>query len=195
MPVRDAQGPQGQRAAPAAGRATSPAARRFSTTSRRASASTAPAQFTRDAKALGITIHGTFIMGLPGETRGDDRGDDPLRAATSIPTRCRCRWPRRTRARRSTRRPRERGWLQDDDGLRGRRRRADERARLSAPGAHRRSSPRSISSIAASTSAPGRSSPSAARWCATARSCGAGSARASSSSASSPAVAAGSRPQ
>jgi radical SAM superfamily enzyme YgiQ (UPF0313 family) len=25
--------------------------------------------FTRDAKALGITIHGTFIMGLPGETR------------------------------------------------------------------------------------------------------------------------------
>jgi radical SAM superfamily enzyme YgiQ (UPF0313 family) len=26
-------------------------------------------QFTRDAKALGITIHGTFIMGLPGETR------------------------------------------------------------------------------------------------------------------------------
>jgi hopanoid biosynthesis associated radical SAM protein HpnJ len=26
-------------------------------------------QFTRDAKALGIKIHGTFIMGLPGETR------------------------------------------------------------------------------------------------------------------------------
>ncbi len=26
-------------------------------------------QFTREAKALGITIHGTFIMGLPGETR------------------------------------------------------------------------------------------------------------------------------
>jgi len=25
-------------------------------------------QFTRDAKALGITIHGTFILGLPGET-------------------------------------------------------------------------------------------------------------------------------
>ena len=27
-------------------------------------------RFTRDAKALGITIHGTFILGLPGETRG-----------------------------------------------------------------------------------------------------------------------------
>jgi len=26
-------------------------------------------RFTRDAKALGIKIHGTFIMGLPGETR------------------------------------------------------------------------------------------------------------------------------
>ncbi|HEY7727124.1 MAG TPA: radical SAM protein, partial [Candidatus Eisenbacteria bacterium] len=26
-------------------------------------------QFTRDAKALGIAIHGTFILGLPGETR------------------------------------------------------------------------------------------------------------------------------
>src|SRR5207249_751229 len=26
-------------------------------------------EFTRQAKALGITIHGTFIMGLPGETR------------------------------------------------------------------------------------------------------------------------------
>ena len=25
-------------------------------------------QFTRDAKSLGITIHGTFILGLPGET-------------------------------------------------------------------------------------------------------------------------------
>jgi len=26
-------------------------------------------RFTRDAKSLGITIHGTFILGLPGETR------------------------------------------------------------------------------------------------------------------------------
>jgi radical SAM superfamily enzyme YgiQ (UPF0313 family) len=26
-------------------------------------------RFTKDAKALGITIHGTFILGLPGETR------------------------------------------------------------------------------------------------------------------------------
>src|SRR5258706_15905429 len=26
-------------------------------------------RFTRDAKALGLKIHGTFILGLPGETR------------------------------------------------------------------------------------------------------------------------------
>ncbi len=32
-------------------------------------------RFTREAKALGITIHGTFILGLPGETRETIRGD------------------------------------------------------------------------------------------------------------------------
>ena len=26
-------------------------------------------EFTRNARALGITVHGTFILGLPGETR------------------------------------------------------------------------------------------------------------------------------
>ena len=26
-------------------------------------------EFTRNAKALGVKIHGTFIMGLPGESR------------------------------------------------------------------------------------------------------------------------------
>ena len=37
-------------------------------------------EFTRHAKALGIKIHGTFIIGLPGETRETIRGDDRLRA-------------------------------------------------------------------------------------------------------------------
>ena len=36
-------------------------------------------RFTRDCHELGIKIHGTFILGLPGETQRDDRGDDPLR--------------------------------------------------------------------------------------------------------------------
>ena len=35
-------------------------------------------RFTKDCHELGITIHGTFILGLPGETEGDDRGNDPL---------------------------------------------------------------------------------------------------------------------
>ena len=35
-------------------------------------------RFTKDCHELGITIHGTFILGLPGESQGDDRGDDPL---------------------------------------------------------------------------------------------------------------------
>ena len=39
-------------------------------------------QFTRDAKSLGITIHGTFIMGLPGETR--ETIDETIRFAQSI---------------------------------------------------------------------------------------------------------------
>ncbi len=36
-------------------------------------------RFTRDCHELGVKIHGTFILGLPGETQADDRGDDPLR--------------------------------------------------------------------------------------------------------------------
>ncbi len=39
-------------------------------------------RFTRDAKALGITIHGTFILGLPGETR--DTIEETIRFARDI---------------------------------------------------------------------------------------------------------------
>jgi radical SAM superfamily enzyme YgiQ (UPF0313 family) len=39
-----------------------------STTSRKVRASTAP-EFMRDCHRLGILVHGTFILGLPGETR------------------------------------------------------------------------------------------------------------------------------
>src|SRR5271169_2386433 len=39
-------------------------------------------RFTRDCHALGITIHGTFIMGLPGETRATI--EETIRFATEI---------------------------------------------------------------------------------------------------------------
>ncbi|HSE93531.1 MAG TPA: hopanoid biosynthesis associated radical SAM protein HpnJ [Methylomirabilota bacterium] len=39
-------------------------------------------RFTRDAKTLGIKIHGTFIMGLPGETR--ETIEDTIRFAQAI---------------------------------------------------------------------------------------------------------------
>jgi radical SAM superfamily enzyme YgiQ (UPF0313 family) len=47
---------------------TSPGTSRFSSTSRKASGSTGPASSPKTAGDLGITIHGTFIVGLPGET-------------------------------------------------------------------------------------------------------------------------------
>ena len=36
-------------------------------------------RFTKDCHELGITIHGTFILGPAGREQGDDRGDDPVR--------------------------------------------------------------------------------------------------------------------
>src|SRR5262244_1797644 len=73
-------------------------------------------EFTRNAKALGIKIHGTFIMGLPGETRETieetirfalDIDPDTLQVSLAAP------YPGTALYREA----RERGWLQDDDGL------------------------------------------------------------------------------
>ena len=36
-------------------------------------------RFAADCRELGITVHGTFILGLPGRDQRDDRGDDPVR--------------------------------------------------------------------------------------------------------------------
>ena len=41
-------------------------------------------RFTRDCHELGILIHGTFILGLPGETQGDDRRVDAVRARDGL---------------------------------------------------------------------------------------------------------------
>src|SRR5262244_72981 len=72
--------------------------------------------FTRNAKSLGIKIHGTFIMGLPGETRETieatirfalEIDPDTLQVSLAAP------YPGTALYREA----RERGWLQDDDGL------------------------------------------------------------------------------
>jgi len=71
-------------------------------------------EFTRNARALGIKIHGTFIMGLPGETRETieetvrfalDIDPDTIQVSLAAP------YPGTALHREA----RERGWLQDND--------------------------------------------------------------------------------
>jgi radical SAM superfamily enzyme YgiQ (UPF0313 family) len=58
-------------------------------------------QFTKDAHSLGLTIHGTFILGLPGETL--ETIEETIRYAIELnPTPSRCRWPRPIPARSCT---------------------------------------------------------------------------------------------
>jgi len=53
-------------------------------------------RFTRDCRELGITIHGTFILGLPGETR--ETIEQTIRFAKEInPHTIQSRWPLRIR--------------------------------------------------------------------------------------------------
>ena len=59
-------------------------------------------KFTKDCHELGITIHGTFIMGLPGETKDTIAGDDQVRDARSIRIPFRFRSPRLIPARSCT---------------------------------------------------------------------------------------------
>jgi len=71
-------------------------------------------EFTRHAKALGIKIHGTFVMGLPGETRETieatiryalDLDPDTIQVSLAAP------YPGTALHAQA----REQGWLQDDD--------------------------------------------------------------------------------
>jgi hopanoid biosynthesis associated radical SAM protein HpnJ len=88
-------------------------------------------EFTRNAKTLGIKIHGTFIMGLPGETR--ETIDETIRFARDIdPDSLQVSLAAAVPGYRAL--PRGAGaGLARDDRARRRRRDADERARLSAP--------------------------------------------------------------
>jgi hopanoid biosynthesis associated radical SAM protein HpnJ len=73
-------------------------------------------EFTRNAKSLGIKIHGTFIMGLPGETR--ETIEETIRFALDIdPSTLQVSLAAPYPGTALYREARERGWLQDDDGL------------------------------------------------------------------------------
>ena len=82
MPRETLEGPARQRPAAAARRLRDPATSRSCTTSRRACGSRSPRRFTKDCHELGITIHGTFILGLPGETQ--ETIEETIRFATEI---------------------------------------------------------------------------------------------------------------
>ena len=95
-------------------------------------------RFTKDCHELGITIHGTFILGLPGETPRDDRGDHPLRHGDQpahdpgVARRALSRAPSSTARRSSTA-----GSTQTHAELVDDERRADGAAALSASDPHR----------------------------------------------------------
>jgi hopanoid biosynthesis associated radical SAM protein HpnJ len=71
-------------------------------------------QFTREAKALGIKVHGTFIMGLPGETR--ESIEETIRFAQEIdPDTVQASLAAPYPGTELHRQAREQGWLVDDD--------------------------------------------------------------------------------
>ena len=51
-------------------------------------------RFTKDCQELGITIHGTFILGLPGESRETIEETIQFAADINPCIRSRFRWPR-----------------------------------------------------------------------------------------------------
>ena len=117
-------------------------------------------RFTRDAKSLGIAIHGTFILGLPGETRetiaetirfAREIDPDTIQVSLAAP------YPGTALYEEAQRN----GWLESDELVDGAGR-AGERASATRTSRAPRSSARWTSSTAASTSARARCSRSAA---------------------------------
>ena len=92
-------------------------------------------QFTKDCKKLGLSIHGAFIMGLPGETRETIRETIEF-AKGWISTRSRPRWPPPIPAPNSTTMCKEQGWISFGQ-LPGRHRPSEMRHQLPASLQHR----------------------------------------------------------
>ena len=126
-------------------------------------------RFTKDCHELGITIHGTFILGLPGETQ--ETIEETIRFATeinphTIQVSLAAPYPGTFLYKQAL----ENGWLDDAQRRTGRRaRRADRAAALPASQPHRDLRLGRRRSTGASTSAAARSPPSSARWCAARR--------------------------
>jgi len=125
-------------------------------------------KFTKDCHELGITIHGTFILGLPGETK--ETIEQTIKFATeinphTIQVSLAAPYPGTFLYKQAV----ENGWLDiehaeliDEHGV--------QIAPLNYPHlSHSESSIRSRSSTSASTSAPARSPRSSTRWCAARR--------------------------
>ena len=123
-------------------------------------------RFTEDCHELGITIHGTFILGLPGETR--ETIEETIRFAKeinphTIQVSLAAPYPGTFLYKQAM----ENGWLVDDGTPTGRRQRHPDRAaQLSAPVARRdlRSGRGFLQALLFPRRA--RSPRSSARWCA-----------------------------
>ena len=72
-------------------------------------------RFTKDCHELGIVIHGTFILGLPGRDAGDDPARRWISPRRSIPTRFRCRSPPPIPGTFLYRQAKENGWLYNEE--------------------------------------------------------------------------------
>ena len=120
-------------------------------------------RFTKDCHELGIVIHGTFILGLPGETKetiqetldfAKEINPHTIQVSLAAP------YPGTFLYRQA----KENGWLyNEDDRSADAGRHADRAAQLSASEPHARSSIRSRTSTGSSTSARPRSPRSWAR--------------------------------
>ena len=126
-------------------------------------------RFTKDCHELGIKIHGTFILGLPGETR--ETIEETIRFADRDQPAHPAGLARRALSRHvpAPAGGRERLARCESRGTGGRSRHPDRAAALSAPDRTPRSSIRSRCSISGSICARRRSRPSSARWCAARR--------------------------
>ena len=131
--ARDAEDPEGRRPAPAAGRLRESGDQQILYNIKKGMRVEVAEQFTKDCHELGIAIHGTFILGLPGETPRDHPADGEWAAKINphtIQVSLAAPYPGTFLYDQAV----ENGWLDAEQRRAGRRQRAADRApALSAP--------------------------------------------------------------